>query len=271
MSGPDFSHPDREVSLDLDDGLENAIFVEKRSKESLSLRTAGVVIDFERILEFVLGGSRHSLSLVVIACNRSRAYGTTEFEDFVHLLSEHLDERINPFGLDSFESRRVRDVMAKGPRGLISSSLGKIVRRQCERLVARGVFHMSSGAFLTTSDFQEHPDVVFLQPANHYIWLDGQPGPRTFVQDPKSTLIAPPCNPHLSTEPNKTQTILNVVEAEGPLTHEEIVERMQELLGPERAAKHKINALIWQLLPNSRAIGLRLNDDGTLDFRDRKK
>ena len=61
-------------------------------------------------------------------------------------------------------------------------------------------------------------------------------------------LIAPPCNPELSTEPNKSQTIVNIIRAEGPMTKLQLVARMQELLGPERAAKLKIWSLVQQLL-----------------------
>ncbi len=61
-------------------------------------------------------------------------------------------------------------------------------------------------------------------------------------------LIAPPCNPALSTEPNKSQTIVNIVKAEGPMTRAELLARMQELLGPQLATKPKISSLTYQLL-----------------------
>jgi hypothetical protein len=62
------------------------------------------------------------------------------------------------------------------------------------------------------------------------------------------SLLAPPCNPELSTEPNKSQTIVNVVRAEGPMKRLQLFARMQELLGPERATYGKIAALMHQLL-----------------------
>ncbi len=68
----------------------------------------------------------------------------------------------------------------------------------------------------------------------------------------ESELIAPPCNSSLSSEPNKTQTIINVIRAEGPLTQDELFERMQELLGPTRGAKQKISSLLYQLTSLSR-------------------
>jgi len=62
------------------------------------------------------------------------------------------------------------------------------------------------------------------------------------------SLIALPCNPELSTEPNKSQTIVNVVRAEGPMSKDQLIARMQELLGPKRAAKGNILSLVQGLL-----------------------
>lgn len=63
----------------------------------------------------------------------------------------------------------------------------------------------------------------------------------------ESDLIAPPSNSKLSMEPNKSQTILNILEVEGMMTRTKLVERMKELLGPKCAAKEKIVSLIYGL------------------------
>lgn len=61
------------------------------------------------------------------------------------------------------------------------------------------------------------------------------------------SLIAHPVNSELSTEPNKSQTIINILRAEGPMSKNDLIERMQGLLGSERAAKYKILSLVQQL------------------------
>lgn len=67
------------------------------------------------------------------------------------------------------------------------------------------------------------------------------------LSDYDKSLIAHPVNSELSTEPNKSQTIINVIRVEGPMTKDQLIARMQELLGSERAAKYKILSLVQQL------------------------
>jgi hypothetical protein len=77
------------------------------------------------------------------------------------------------------------------------------------------------------------------------------------------SLVAAPVSPAISLEPNKTQTILNVLRAEGPMSEDRLIERMQNLLGPERAAKHKIHSLVCNILHYSMSERMR-EEDGLL-------
>jgi hypothetical protein len=75
-------------------------------------------------------------------------------------------------------------------------------------------------------------------------------------------LIAPPTNTALSTEPNKTQTLMNIVAAEGPMTRDCVIERMQEVLGPERAVNNHVRAIMYHLIVCSK----RLHHDPATDI-----
>ena len=73
------------------------------------------------------------------------------------------------------------------------------------------------------------------------------------------SLVAPPRNPELSTVPNKTQTIVNVVRAEGPIARARLHARMRELLGAEEATDQMIAPLVYQLTMTGR---IEKTDDG---------
>jgi predicted RNA-binding Zn-ribbon protein involved in translation (DUF1610 family) len=60
---------------------------------------------------------------------------------------------------------------------------------------------------------------------------------------------------------NKSQTMVNIVSAEGPMFFPQLLERMQKIFGPKEASKAKVSSLFWQLENSGR---LRLARSGKL-------
>lgn len=75
-------------------------------------------------------------------------------------------------------------------------------------------------------------------------------------------LIAPPTNPELSLQPNKSQTIVNYVREYGPVTRRIIYEDIGRLFS---MPANNVAALLWQILA-SKSKRLVENETGEIVF-----
>jgi hypothetical protein len=159
---------ERIIRLDMDDERERFVLEDMASGTRLTVANSADGV--EQAATFIFERPCYDVD------EDGAAYGEEVFEDFVENLIESLGKRINPFALDNTACRRVYEVMERRD-GLPASTLGPIVRRQCERLVARGVLRLHAGRFHTVTQFRDNPSVRFFQPAGHDHGVGGAPGP----------------------------------------------------------------------------------------------
>lgn len=122
------------------------------------------------------------------------------------------------------------------------------------------------------AEAQSAPEPVWYKPPPEELAVEQAPGepeeePPEVAARP---LLAAPRNPHLDARPNKTQTIVNIVRARGPMAREDLYEEMAKLFGQSfERAKQLTQPLLWQILSGRPPQRLRETGEGLLEVPER--